>query len=59
MIPTAAIFTWFSGLLSLGIIGGGVYLLREWYRDAWVYDALRDQPCSAHISAGMVRPHCS
>jgi pimeloyl-ACP methyl ester carboxylesterase len=43
MIPTAVILIWFSGLLSLGIIGGAVYLLREWYQLAWVYDSLRDQ----------------
>jgi pimeloyl-ACP methyl ester carboxylesterase len=43
MIPTAIMFIWFSGLLSLGIIGGAVYLLREWYRTAWVYDRLLDR----------------
>jgi hypothetical protein len=36
MIPTAIIFIWFSGLLSLGIIAGAVYLLREWYQTSWV-----------------------
>lgn len=29
MIPTAIIPIWFAGLLSLGIIGGAIYLLRE------------------------------
>jgi pimeloyl-ACP methyl ester carboxylesterase len=43
MIPTAIIFIWFSGLLSLGIIAGAVYLLREWYQTAWVYDAVLDR----------------
>lgn len=43
MIPTAIIPIWFSGLLSLGIIGGAVYLLREWYQSAWVYDTLIDR----------------
>jgi len=43
MIPTAIIFIWFSGLLSLGIIAGAVYLLREWYQSAWVYDAVLDR----------------
>jgi pimeloyl-ACP methyl ester carboxylesterase len=43
MIPTAIIFIWFSGLLSLGIIVGAVYLLREWYQTAWVYDAVLDR----------------
>ena len=43
MIPTAIIFIWFSGLLSLGIIAGAVYLLREWYQTAWVYDSLLDR----------------
>ena len=43
MIPTAIIPIWFSGLLSLGIIGGAVYLLREWYRTAWMYDITLDK----------------
>jgi predicted esterase len=43
MIPTAILSIWFSGLLSLGIIGGGVYLLSEWYQSAWVYDPLLDR----------------
>jgi pimeloyl-ACP methyl ester carboxylesterase len=43
MIPTAIMFIWFSGLLSVGIIAGGVYLLREWYQTAWVYDAVLDR----------------
>lgn len=42
MIPTAIILIWFSGLLSLGIIGGAVYLLYQWYQTAWVYDRLLD-----------------
>jgi pimeloyl-ACP methyl ester carboxylesterase len=43
MIPTAIIFIWFSGLLSVGVIAGAVYLLREWYQTAWVYDAVLDR----------------
>ena len=43
LIPTAIIPIWFSGLLSLGIIGGAIYLLREWYRMAWVYDTVLDR----------------
>ena len=43
MIPTTIIPIWFSGLLSLGIIGGAVYLLREWYQTSWVYDGLLDK----------------
>lgn len=43
MVPTAIIFIWFSGLLSLGIIAGAVYSLREWYQTAWVYDSLLDR----------------
>jgi pimeloyl-ACP methyl ester carboxylesterase len=43
MIPTAIFFIWFSGLLSLGIIAGAVYLLRQWYQTAWVYDAVLDR----------------
>jgi pimeloyl-ACP methyl ester carboxylesterase len=43
MIPTAVIFIWFSGLVSLGIIAGAVYLLREWYQIAWMYDVVLDR----------------
>lgn len=43
MIPTSIIPIWFSGLMSLGIISGAVYLLREWYRTAWVQDTPLDK----------------
>ncbi len=43
MIPTSIISIWFSGLLSLGIISGAIYLLREWSQTAWVYDGLLDK----------------
>jgi pimeloyl-ACP methyl ester carboxylesterase len=43
MIPTAVLFIWFSGLLSFGIIGGAMYLLREWYQRAWLYDSVLDR----------------
>jgi pimeloyl-ACP methyl ester carboxylesterase len=43
MIPTFIISAWLFGLLSFGLIGGGVYLTREWYRRAWVYDPQIDR----------------
>jgi hypothetical protein len=43
MIPTFIISGWLFGLLSFGLIGGGVYLTREWYRRAWVYDPQIDR----------------
>ena len=38
MIPTQILGTWFTGLISVGIITGGVYLARRWYEEGWVYD---------------------
>lgn len=43
MIPTFIISAWLFGLLSFGLIGAGVYLTREWYRRAWVYDPQIDR----------------
>jgi pimeloyl-ACP methyl ester carboxylesterase len=43
MIPTFIISVWLFGLLSFGLIGGGVYLTREWYQRAWVYDPQIDR----------------
>ncbi len=43
MIPTAVIPIWASSVLSLGIIAGAIYLLREWYQQAWVFDTLLDR----------------
>lgn len=37
MIPSFILAIWFWGLLSLGAIGGGLYLAWEWYQRAWVY----------------------
>jgi pimeloyl-ACP methyl ester carboxylesterase len=38
MIPTLALGVWLSGLFALALIGGGVFLARLWYLDAWAYD---------------------
>ena len=43
MIPTAVLPILFSGLFSVGIIGGAIYLLREWYRNGWVYNTQLDR----------------
>jgi pimeloyl-ACP methyl ester carboxylesterase len=43
MIPPAIIVVWLSGLLSVGLIGGGAALVWAWYRDAWVYNAVLDR----------------
>jgi pimeloyl-ACP methyl ester carboxylesterase len=42
-IPSAIIGVWLSGLLSLGLIGGGAYLVWSWYRDSWVYHQFLDR----------------
>src|SRR3712207_290597 len=42
LIPTAIITVWLLGLLAFGLIGGGSYLIYEWYRRAWAYDPQLD-----------------
>lgn len=34
---------WLSYLLSLGLVGGGVYLLWAWFQRAWAYDPQLDR----------------
>jgi len=43
MLPTLIISVWLGGLLSFGIIGGGIYLTYEWYRRAWAYNPQLDR----------------
>ena len=38
MLPTSIIFLWLQGILSLGILGGGIYALWEWVERARDYD---------------------
>ena len=38
MLPTSIIFMWLQGLLSLSILGGGIYALWEWVERARDYD---------------------
>ena len=38
MLPTSIFALWFSALWSFGIIGGGVYLIYEWWRRSWFWD---------------------
>jgi pimeloyl-ACP methyl ester carboxylesterase len=42
-IPSAIIGVWMTGLLSLGLIGGGAYFVWAWYRDSWVYHQFLDR----------------
>ena len=39
MIPIFIFQTWIFGLLSLGIIGGSIYLGHEWQRRSWSWDS--------------------
>lgn len=43
MIPTFILNIWLLGLLSFGVIGGGIYLAREWSRRSWSYDPALQQ----------------
>lgn len=43
MLPFSIIFVWLTSLLSLGLIGGGAYLVWAWYRDSWAYDQFLDR----------------
>jgi pimeloyl-ACP methyl ester carboxylesterase len=43
MIPTQILTLWFTGLLSLGIVGGSAYVIHEWYRRSWTYDLVLQQ----------------
>ena len=38
MLPTSILFMWLQGLLSLGILGGGIYALWQWVEQARDYD---------------------
>lgn len=42
-IPTFILSFWLTGLLSLGLIGGGLYLLWEWFQRAWAYNPQLDR----------------
>ncbi len=43
MIPTFIITLWLWGLLSLGFLAGGVYVIYEWYQHVWRYDETLDR----------------
>ena len=35
MIPIFILQTWLLGLVSLGVVGGAVYLAYEWQQRSW------------------------
>lgn len=43
MIPSFILFTWLWGLLSLGLLGGAIYVLWDWYQRSWVYSLSLDR----------------
>lgn len=43
IIPAFILLLWFFGLLSIGLIGGGIYLLWEWFQRAWAYNPQLDR----------------
>lgn len=43
LVPSFIIGMWLSGLLALGVIGGGIYFVWYWYEHAWVYNRTIDQ----------------
>ncbi len=40
-MPFNILGIWFKGLLSVAILAGGIYLLRQWYKDAHVIEPAR------------------
>ena len=43
MIPIFILQTWLLGLLSLGVVGGAVYLAYEWQQRSWGWDPVLKQ----------------
>lgn len=43
MVPTAILPLWFLGIWAFGLVGGGGYLLYQWYQRSWDYDPVREQ----------------
>ena len=43
MIPIFILQTWLLGLLSLGVVGGAVYLVYEWQQRSWGWDPVLKQ----------------
>lgn len=41
MIPTFIFQVWLLGLLSVGLIGGVIYLGHEWQQQSWAWDPIR------------------
>ena len=41
MIPIFILQAWLLGFLSLGILGGAVYLAHEWLQRSWAWDPVR------------------
>jgi pimeloyl-ACP methyl ester carboxylesterase len=48
--PAAVLWMWMRGLLSVAIIAGGVFLLREWYEDSHATETPRVQPAGGGLS---------
>ena len=43
MIPIFILQTWILGLLSLGVVGGAIYLAYEWQQRSWGWDPVLKQ----------------
>lgn len=43
LIPTLILGMWLWGLLALGLLGGGLYLIWQWYERSWVYRPTLEQ----------------
>ena len=47
VIPSSVLFIWLNGALSIGLMSGAFYLLRAWYRSAWLYDTILERTAFA------------
>ena len=43
-MPFNIIGMWFKGILSIAILAGGIYLLRQWYEDSQVVERVQSGP---------------
>ena len=50
-LPFNILGIWFRGLLSIAILGGGIYLLTRWYDDSRVTEVIEEPVATAPSDA--------